>query len=148
MNEALAENVFVGLLCIMNRIPLFIVGKPGHTHPFAPGICSVCTLTIKRLPHSATLPGTSKTLCMQVLCLGFPIQVTFNIKRSRCRIAVCPCWSVETCARQGTGGLLQYLQCRRKPKPPVQDVPRACKTLGKRSATELMAQTRQGMQGP
>ena len=30
MNEALAENVFVGLLCIMNRIPLFIVGKPGH----------------------------------------------------------------------------------------------------------------------
>lgn len=39
MNEALAENVFVGLLCIMNRIPLFIVGKP----------------------------GTSKTLCMQVL---------------------------------------------------------------------------------
>ena len=29
MNEALAENVFVGLLCIMNRIPLFIVGKPG-----------------------------------------------------------------------------------------------------------------------
>ncbi|CAK9021977.1 unnamed protein product [Durusdinium trenchii] len=39
MNEALSENVFVGLLCIMNRIPLFIVGKP----------------------------GTSKTLCMQVL---------------------------------------------------------------------------------
>ncbi|CAE8647524.1 unnamed protein product [Polarella glacialis] len=39
MNEALAENVFVGLLCIMNRIPLFIVGKP----------------------------GTSKTLCVQVL---------------------------------------------------------------------------------
>eukprot|EP00930_Biecheleria_cincta_P001164 TRINITY_DN102330_c0_g1_i1.p1 TRINITY_DN102330_c0_g1~~TRINITY_DN102330_c0_g1_i1.p1 ORF type:complete len:2842 (-),score=483.01 TRINITY_DN102330_c0_g1_i1:146-7831(-) len=39
MNEALKENVFVGLLCIMNRIPLFIVGKP----------------------------GTSKTLCMQVL---------------------------------------------------------------------------------
>lgn len=29
MNEALAENIFVGLLCIMNRIPLFIVGKPG-----------------------------------------------------------------------------------------------------------------------
>lgn len=29
VNEALRENVFVTLICIINRIPLFIVGKPG-----------------------------------------------------------------------------------------------------------------------
>lgn len=28
-NDALRENVFISILCIMNRIPLFICGKPG-----------------------------------------------------------------------------------------------------------------------
>jgi hypothetical protein len=28
-NQALLENVFVTLVCILNRIPLFVVGKPG-----------------------------------------------------------------------------------------------------------------------
>jgi E3 ubiquitin-protein ligase RNF213 len=29
-NSALLENVFVTLVCILNRIPIFIVGKPGQ----------------------------------------------------------------------------------------------------------------------
>lgn len=28
-NPALLENVFVGIICILNRLPLFLVGKPG-----------------------------------------------------------------------------------------------------------------------
>src|SRR5690606_35282515 len=28
-NEALLENVFVILVCILNQIPVFVVGKPG-----------------------------------------------------------------------------------------------------------------------
>jgi E3 ubiquitin-protein ligase RNF213 len=28
-NSALLENVFVTLVCILNKIPVFIVGKPG-----------------------------------------------------------------------------------------------------------------------
>jgi hypothetical protein len=30
MNSALLENVFVTLVCILNKIPVFIVGKPGR----------------------------------------------------------------------------------------------------------------------
>lgn len=30
-NAALLENVFVMLVCILNKIPLFLVGKPGIT---------------------------------------------------------------------------------------------------------------------
>ncbi|KAJ4460556.1 putative E3 ubiquitin-protein ligase [Paratrimastix pyriformis] len=29
LNQALLENVFVALVCIINRIPVFVVGKPG-----------------------------------------------------------------------------------------------------------------------
>ena len=29
LNSALLENVFVTLVCILNKIPVFIVGKPG-----------------------------------------------------------------------------------------------------------------------
>jgi hypothetical protein len=29
MNESLLENVFVLLVCILNKIPVFLVGKPG-----------------------------------------------------------------------------------------------------------------------
>ena len=39
MNQALTENLFVSIVCIINKIPIFIVGKP----------------------------GTSKTLCMKVV---------------------------------------------------------------------------------
>jgi hypothetical protein len=39
MNQALTENLFVTIVCVLNKIPIFIVGKP----------------------------GTSKTLCMKVI---------------------------------------------------------------------------------
>ena len=29
LNSALLENVFVTLVCILNKIPIFIIGKPG-----------------------------------------------------------------------------------------------------------------------
>jgi hypothetical protein len=35
MNEALKENVFVMIVCILNRIPTFIVGKPGSSKSLA-----------------------------------------------------------------------------------------------------------------
>ena len=31
MNEALSENLFVVIVCIINRIPVFLVGKPGSS---------------------------------------------------------------------------------------------------------------------
>ena len=33
--EALAENCFVGLVCVLNRLPLFLVGKPGSSKTLA-----------------------------------------------------------------------------------------------------------------
>ncbi|CAE7349564.1 RNF213 [Symbiodinium sp. CCMP2592] len=34
-NEALLENVFVMMVCILNKIPLFVVGKPGNSKSLA-----------------------------------------------------------------------------------------------------------------
>ena len=31
MNQALMENLFVTIICILNRIPIFVVGKPGSS---------------------------------------------------------------------------------------------------------------------
>jgi hypothetical protein len=35
MNEALSENLFVAIVCILNKIPIFIVGKPGTSKTLA-----------------------------------------------------------------------------------------------------------------
>jgi hypothetical protein len=35
MNRALTENLFVAIICILNRIPIFIVGKPGTSKTLA-----------------------------------------------------------------------------------------------------------------
>jgi hypothetical protein len=35
MNEALSENLFVSIVCILNKIPIFIVGKPGTSKTLA-----------------------------------------------------------------------------------------------------------------
>ena len=34
-NGALLENVFVMFVCILNRIPVFVVGKPGNSKSLA-----------------------------------------------------------------------------------------------------------------
>jgi len=31
MNHALMENLYVSTVCILNRIPIFVVGKPGSS---------------------------------------------------------------------------------------------------------------------
>lgn len=35
MNQALSENLFVSIVCILNKIPIFIVGKPGTSKTLA-----------------------------------------------------------------------------------------------------------------
>lgn len=35
LNEALSENLFLSVVCILNRIPLFLVGKPGTSKTLA-----------------------------------------------------------------------------------------------------------------
>lgn len=35
LNEALSENCFVGLVCVLNKLPLFLVGKPGSSKTLA-----------------------------------------------------------------------------------------------------------------
>jgi E3 ubiquitin-protein ligase RNF213 len=35
MNQALTENLFVTIICILNKIPIFIVGKPGTSKTLA-----------------------------------------------------------------------------------------------------------------
>lgn len=35
VNQALRENVFMMLTCILNQIPLFVVGKPGSSKSLA-----------------------------------------------------------------------------------------------------------------
>lgn len=42
INAALLENVFVVMVCILNKIPIFVVGKPGF---FLPIIYFLLTLT-------------------------------------------------------------------------------------------------------
>lgn len=35
MNEALTENIYVIVVCILNKIPVFVVGKPGTSKTLA-----------------------------------------------------------------------------------------------------------------
>ncbi len=35
LNSMLKENIYAMIICIMNRIPLFIVGKPGSSKSLA-----------------------------------------------------------------------------------------------------------------
>jgi len=35
LNEALSENLFLSVVCVLNRIPLFLVGKPGTSKTLA-----------------------------------------------------------------------------------------------------------------
>ena len=35
LNQALSENLFVTIICILNKIPIFIVGKPGTSKTLA-----------------------------------------------------------------------------------------------------------------
>lgn len=41
MNQALMENLFVIIVCILNRIPCFVVGKPGSSKVGGRGRCVV-----------------------------------------------------------------------------------------------------------
>lgn len=34
-NKALKENVFMMIVCVQNRIPLFLIGKPGSSKSLA-----------------------------------------------------------------------------------------------------------------
>ena len=35
LNDALTENLYVVVICILNRIPVFVIGKPGSSKTLA-----------------------------------------------------------------------------------------------------------------
>lgn len=39
LNAALVENLFVVVVCILNKIPVFVVGKPGSSKTLAMQAC-------------------------------------------------------------------------------------------------------------
>ena len=45
LNDALRENLFVMVVCIFNRIPVFVVGRPGSSK-------SLAMSAVRRLPYS------------------------------------------------------------------------------------------------
>ena len=42
LNEALLENLFMILISILNRFPIFIIGKPGSSKSLAMQLIQVC----------------------------------------------------------------------------------------------------------
>jgi hypothetical protein len=40
INNLLMENVFAMIICILNRIPLFIIGKPGSSKSLSMNLVS------------------------------------------------------------------------------------------------------------
>ena len=67
LNSALLENVFVTLVCILNRIPVFIVGKPGTLLPIS-FLYSSFRFSESKMPGFLILyKGCSKSLSMQLI---------------------------------------------------------------------------------
>ena len=57
LNEALCENIFMILVCILNCIPIFVVGKPGFTFTL---------ISLIFLSYFFS-PGTSKSLSLELI---------------------------------------------------------------------------------
>ena len=65
-NRALKENLFSAFICIVNKIPLIICGKPGRSK----------TLCIKILENSMKGKGGAKSY----LCNSFPELIIHRIQ--------------------------------------------------------------------
>ena len=65
MNEALMENLFVCIVCVLNRIPVFVVGKPGSSKTLTMQVR--LHIAYKALNHKDTLHinhQIKRTLCI------------------------------------------------------------------------------------
>jgi len=58
LNEALSENLFVSIVCILNKLPLFLVGKPGTSKTLTMQVAAACGVTNRH-------PALTPTLAMR-----------------------------------------------------------------------------------
>jgi hypothetical protein len=65
-NQALKENVFMMIVCIELRIPLFLVGKPGSSKSLAK---TVVAEAMQGDSSASELFRTLKSVCNQCSCL-------------------------------------------------------------------------------
>ncbi len=84
MNEALTENLFVTIVCVLNRLPVFLVGKPGTSKTLTLQVISN-NLQGKQSPREfwRTFPAvyTFQYQCSP-LSTGSSIWHQFNMARS------------------------------------------------------------------
>ena len=81
LNESLTTNLFVGLVCILNKLPLFIVGKPGTS--------KTLTLQARRAPRLAAPrpPPTPPRLprrCSRPTCKAPSLRAPSSAPSPRC----------------------------------------------------------------
>jgi len=77
-NKALRENIFMMIVCIENRIPLFLVGKPGSSKSLSKamvidamkgeGATVPLFRNMKRVKHCATYKKSIQLFCGPNLC--------------------------------------------------------------------------------
>ena len=63
-NKALRENVFMMVVCIENRIPLFVIGKPGSSKSLAK---SLAVDAMKGVTARNSLFKSMKTVSIMVI---------------------------------------------------------------------------------
>ena len=64
-NAALRENVFMMVVCVELRIPLFVVGKPGSSKSLAK---SIVANSMRGKASSKSLLQMFKQVCITTLC--------------------------------------------------------------------------------
>ena len=79
MNQALVENLFVVIICILNKIPIFVVGKPGSSKTLTMQVIGYGLHTAQLCRRVAQIvmakPGSCKTLTTQVISQLWPLQL-------------------------------------------------------------------------
>ena len=79
MNQALVENLFVVIICILNKIPIFVVGKPGSSKTLTMQVIGYGLHTAQLCRRVAQIvmakPGSCKTLITQVISQLWPLQL-------------------------------------------------------------------------
>ena len=60
MNEALRENLFVTAVCVLNKIPVFLVGKPGSSKTLTMQVLT-SNMQGKQSPSRCPAPWRSST---------------------------------------------------------------------------------------
>ena len=71
-NIALKENVFMMLVCIELKIPLFVIGKPGSSKSLAKSI----------IFNSMQGASSTNTLCKKLKQVGFATSIIMYVLRN------------------------------------------------------------------